>query len=166
MNSQTLTSRSFFHAQVTYNVHVEEMNDRRKEEASKVKQTPRQRNTAHPRHILERFRRKEERSKQCQQHTQGSHFPNIRGGLKFGPIYLGEVPDHVTALRVKLGHDVEEERLHIKVERLVLEEELGHETETLAVDLVLLPVHLKHRGLPVPVDLPAWRVTPRAHRLK
>ena len=43
---------------------------------------------------------------------------------------------------VALGHDVEEERLDIVVESLVVEEQLGHQAHVLAVDLVLLAVRL------------------------
>ena len=43
---------------------------------------------------------------------------------------------------VALGHDVEEERLDIVVESLVVEEQLGHQAHVLAVDLILLAVHL------------------------
>jgi hypothetical protein len=49
---------------------------------------------------------------------------------------------HVTAPVVALGHDVEEERLDIVVESLVVEEQFGHQAHVLAVDLVLLAVHL------------------------
>ena len=47
-------------------------------------------------------------------------------------------------MRVILSHDIEEERLHNKVESLVLQKKLGHETDTLAVNLVFLTVYLKH----------------------
>ena len=49
----------------------------------------------------------------------------------------------MTASRVKLCHDVEEKRFDSEVESLVLQEEFGHEAEALAVDLVLLSIHLK-----------------------
>ena len=78
---------------------------------------------------------------------------------------LREVSDHVTASRVVLCHDIEEKRLHCKVESFVFEEEFGHETEALAVDLVLLSVHFKHRRLPTSVDLSARWVTPRTQTL-
>jgi hypothetical protein len=42
----------------------------------------------------------------------------------------------VAALGVCDGHDVEEKGLHVKVERLVVEEEFGQEAEVLAVLLV------------------------------
>ena len=50
----------------------------------------------------------------------------------------------MAALLVHLSQDVEEEWLHIKVECLVVQEELGHEAEVLAVDLVVTAIHLKH----------------------
>ena len=52
-----------------------------------------------------------------------------------GASYLGEVADQVAAGVVCLGHDVEEEGLHVVVQRLVVQEQLGQETEVLAVDL-------------------------------
>ena len=36
---------------------------------------------------------------------------------------------------VRLRHDVEEEGLHVVVQRLVVQEQLGQETQVLAVDL-------------------------------
>ena len=50
----------------------------------------------------------------------------------------------MTALLVHLRQDVEEEGLHVEVERLVVQEELGHEAEILAEDLVVTAVDLKH----------------------
>ena len=66
------------------------------------------------------------------------------------------VSDHVTtkpvtATGVILCHDVEEEGLNCKVECLVLQKELCHEAQALAIDLVLLTIHLKHRRLAVTV---------------
>jgi hypothetical protein len=49
----------------------------------------------------------------------------------------------VAAPIVALGHDVEEKGLHVIVEGLVIQEELGHQAEVLAVDLVLLAVYLR-----------------------
>ena len=50
--------------------------------------------------------------------------------------HLGEVPHDMAALLVNLSQYVEEKWLHIKVESLVVQEEFGHETEVLAVDLM------------------------------
>ena len=49
--------------------------------------------------------------------------------------HLREVPHNVSIFAHPLHHDVEQEWLHIKVEGLVIEEELSKETETLAVVL-------------------------------
>ena len=43
------------------------------------------------------------------------------------------------------GHHVEEERLDVVVERLVVEERLGDQTKVLTVLLVLLTTHLKRQ---------------------
>ena len=65
-------------------------------------------------------------------------------------------------LIVPLHEHVEQERLHIVVERLVVEEELREQTQLLAVALLQLPVHLEHRQRAVLVDLVARRVPHRA----
>ena len=54
-------------------------------------------------------------------------------------------------LLVVLSEHVEEEGLHVVVERLVVEERLGDQTKVLTVLLVLLTTHLK-RQLYVSVD--------------
>jgi hypothetical protein len=43
----------------------------------------------------------------------------------------------VAALRVHLAQHVEEEGLDVKVQRLVVQEQLGEQTQVLAVDLIL-----------------------------
>ena len=53
-----------------------------------------------------------------------------------GVLLLAEVADEVAALGVGDGHDVEEEGLHVEVERLVVQEELGQQAQVLAVLLV------------------------------
>ena len=57
----------------------------------------------------------------------------------------------MAAVGVGSGHHVEEEGLHVVVERLVVEERLGDQTKVLTVLLVLLTTHLK-RQLCVSVD--------------
>ena len=54
-------------------------------------------------------------------------------------------------LLVDLAQDVEEEGVDVEVERLVVEKQLGHETQVLAVELVLAAINLEHgqRALPV-----------------
>lgn len=49
--------------------------------------------------------------------------------------YLGEIPDEVTPRVVCLGHHVEEKRLHVIIQSFMIQEELGEETQVLAVDL-------------------------------
>lgn len=82
-----------------------------------------------------------------------------------GMFLFGEVAKDVTATTVRLCHHVEEEWLHVKVERLVFKEEFGHETEVLTIHLVLLPVHFKHGQLALPVNLVAGWVSPCANIL-
>jgi hypothetical protein len=59
---------------------------------------------------------------------------------------------------VHLGQHVEEERLDVVVQRLVVEEQLRQQTEVLAVDLVLAAVHLEDGDGSVAVDLVARRM--------
>ena len=72
----------------------------------------------------------------------------------------------MAALRVALRHDVEEEGLHVEVQCLVVEEELGHEAQALAVHLVQLSIHLEGGDLALAVDLVAGGVSPRADGLE
>ena len=51
-------------------------------------------------------------------------------------LLLAEVADEVAPFCVCNGHDVEEEGLHVEVERLVVQEELGQQAQVLAVLLV------------------------------
>lgn len=51
------------------------------------------------------------------------------------PLFLGKVPDKLCPERARLGHDVEQERLDVVVERLVVEELLREEAQVLAIDL-------------------------------
>ena len=57
----------------------------------------------------------------------------------------------MAAVGVGGGHHVEEERLHVVVESLVVKERFGDQTKVLTVLLVLLTTHLK-RQLCVLVD--------------
>ena len=50
-----------------------------------------------------------------------------------GVFLLAEVSDEVAALCVGDGHHVEKEGLHVEVERLVVQEELGQQAQVLAV---------------------------------
>jgi hypothetical protein len=54
-------------------------------------------------------------------------------------------------LLVHLAKDVEDERLHVEVERLVVQEQLGEQAEVLTVQLVVQPVHLVDRQASLPV---------------
>lgn len=59
-------------------------------------------------------------------------------------MYLRKVSHYVTAFLIHLSQDVEEERLYIEVECLVIQEEFGHQTQVLAVDLMVSAIHFKH----------------------
>ena len=77
--------------------------------------------------------------------------------VHWAQLLLAKVADKVGAVRVGLGEDVEEERLDVVAQRLVVEEELGEEAQVLAVDLVLAAVDLEHGHAAAPVDLLAGR---------
>mmetsp|Transcript_3026 Transcript_3026/g.7087 ORF Transcript_3026/g.7087 Transcript_3026/m.7087 type:complete len:293 (-) Transcript_3026:526-1404(-) len=47
---------------------------------------------------------------------------------------------------VRLSENVEQERVHVVVEGLVVKEELRQQAQVLAVDLVFQPIHFKHRN--------------------
>ena len=49
--------------------------------------------------------------------------------------YLWEISNDVRPVAVDLCQDVEEERLHIKVECLVVQEQFGQQAQILTVDL-------------------------------
>ena len=49
-------------------------------------------------------------------------------------------------LRVTFTKDVEEERIHIIVQRLVVQEQLAEQAQALTVHLVLLSIHLPARS--------------------
>jgi hypothetical protein len=62
----------------------------------------------------------------------------------------------VTAELVVFGHDVEEKRLDVIVERFGAEEELGEETKILAVHGVLAAVDFEDGYGAFSVDFVAW----------
>jgi hypothetical protein len=64
----------------------------------------------------------------------------------------------VAALVVPLGHHIEEERVDVVVERLVVEEELGEQAEVLAKGARARAVDLEDGDVAAPVDLVARRV--------
>lgn len=49
----------------------------------------------------------------------------------------------MAALAVVLCQHVEEERLHVIVQRLVIQKELGQQTQVLTVDSADIPIHLE-----------------------
>lgn len=60
-------------------------------------------------------------------------------------LYLGEVADKMATFAVVLGEDVKKEGLHVIVESLVVQEELGQQTQVLTVDCAHVPVNLEIR---------------------
>ncbi len=68
----------------------------------------------------------------------------------------------MASLGVRGRHDVEQERLHVEIQGLVVQKELGEETQALAVHLVPLPADLKDGDLVPAVDLVSRRMLPHA----
>lgn len=73
---------------------------------------------------------------------------------------LGEIADDVSASFVDFTEDVKEEGLDVKIERLVVQEEFGQETEILSINLVLFPICFINGQCPLPVYLFAWWLPP------
>ena len=71
----------------------------------------------------------------------------------------------MAATAVRLGHHIEEKWLNVEIECLVLQEQLGHQAEVLAVDLVFFSVHFEHGELVFAVDFVSRRVFPCADTL-
>lgn len=91
------------------------------------------------------------------------HGHNARHIILLLAVFLfGEVSYQVAALLVILGEDVEQKGLHIVVEGFVVQEQLGQQTEVLAVDLVGVAIHLEHGDVATAVDLGSRRVAPGA----
>lgn len=57
-------------------------------------------------------------------------------------LYLGEIANKVAAFAVVLRQDIEKEGLHVVVEGLVVEEQLGQQTQVLTVDCAHIPINL------------------------
>lgn len=79
---------------------------------------------------------------------------------------LREVADDMRAVFIDLAENVEEKRLDVEVERLVVEEQLGEETEILTVDFVLPAVDFPDAESALAVDLFSKRLSVRAFALR
>ena len=80
-------------------------------------------------------------------------------------LLLAEVADYMAAVRVGRGHHVEEERLDVIVERLVVKERLGDQAKVLAVLLVLLTTHLIQYTMMQAKDQALHKVTSKTESL-
>jgi hypothetical protein len=58
-----------------------------------------------------------------------------------------------------LREHIEQKRLNVKVQRLMVQEQLGDQTQILAVDFARVAINLEHTQLSgrITVDLAAWR---------
>lgn len=71
-----------------------------------------------------------------------AHWLWTRAGQHSREEYLREVTDEVAAFAIVLSEDVEKEGLHIIVQGLVVQEQLGQQTQVLTVDCAHVPVDL------------------------
>ena len=62
----------------------------------------------------------------------------------------------MTTLVVALTHDIEEEGVGVVVQGLVVQKQLGQQTEVLGVILILPSVNFKERYRVLPVDFIPW----------
>lgn len=81
-----------------------------------------------------------------------------------GFFFLGEVADEVAAVSGAGGHAVEEERVHVVVERLMIEEQFTQQTEITTPGPLPSAVDLEEGDVVVAVDFVAGRVHERAFR--
>lgn len=68
----------------------------------------------------------------------------------------------MTSFAVVNGQNIEEERLHVVVKRLVIEKELGQQAEVLTIDLIDVAIHFKDRQVVFAVNFSGRWVTPKA----
>lgn len=82
--------------------------------------------------------------------------------LLLAMLLFGKVAHQMAALLVVLGEHVEEERLHVVVERFVVQKQLSQQTQILAVDLVHVPINFENGQVLTSVDFRGRRMAPRA----
>lgn len=71
----------------------------------------------------------------------------IIGSNKKYDTHLAEVTDGMAAFGIADCHDVKEERLDVVVQRFMIQEEFGQQTEILTILLIPLTVHFPHAYL-------------------
>lgn len=67
--------------------------------------------------------------------------------------FFGEIAHGMGTLLVNLTKDVEHERINIKIESFVIKKQFCHETQVLAVELVLVPINFEDWKCSFPVNL-------------
>lgn len=82
--------------------------------------------------------------------------------LLLAELLLGKVANQVAAFAIVDGQDVEEERFDVVVERFVIEEKLGQQTEILAIDFVDVAIHFEDGQVIFAIDFRSWRMPPQA----
>lgn len=68
------------------------------------------------------------------------------------------IPNDVCASVIALAQHIEQEEIHIIVQCLMVQEQLGQVAQILAIALLLLAVHLKHGDVAVAVKFVSRRV--------
>lgn len=67
--------------------------------------------------------------------------------------HLAEIANRVTAFCISQRHHIEQKRLDVIVQCLVVEEKLGQQAQVLAVRFVSLAIHLPDAQLLFAIDL-------------
>lgn len=75
---------------------------------------------------------------------------------------FGKVTYQMITLPVVLGKHVEQKRLHVVVQCLVVQKQLRQQTQILTVDLVCVTVHLKDGNVVAAIDFRSGWMPPGA----
>lgn len=67
---------------------------------------------------------------------------------------------------INFAEDIEKERLDVKIEGFMVQEEFGYQAEILGIDFMFLSICFKDGQCPLPVDLFARWLPPGAVTLK
>jgi len=79
--------------------------------------------------------------------------------------YLGKVANEMTATIVTFTQHVEQKRLHIVVQRFMVQIHFRQETEILTIDRILPPINLENRNLSISIYFVAGRMFYRTFQL-
>lgn len=75
---------------------------------------------------------------------------------------FGKIADQMAALLVVFRQHIEQERLHIVVQRFVIQKQLRQQTQILTVDLVHVAIDFEHRQIFAAINFGRGRMSPEA----